>query len=180
MSILEASGDPETTPSRPPDNEANDLLDPSASSLAADAKLKTEADATAARADNAKAAVLAIEEAHEKDEAQACLLVRAMAHPSHRSHCSYGVARAGVRVSKRRRRRRALKKRTRKTKPRPACWFVPLRILLIVLIVLIIFCLFYFCLFLPLLECLSGDADGPRLRPHPSQKNRAEVHRECL
>ena len=41
MSILEASGDPETTPSRPPDNEANDLLDPSASSLAADAKLNS-------------------------------------------------------------------------------------------------------------------------------------------
>jgi hypothetical protein len=30
-----------------------------------------------------------VEEAHEKDEAQACLLVRAIAHPSHRSHCSY-------------------------------------------------------------------------------------------
>jgi hypothetical protein len=80
-----------------------------------------------------------VEEAHEKDEAQTCLLVRAIAHPSHRSHCSYGVARAGVRVSnRRRRRRRALKKRTRKTKPRPACWFVPLRILLIVLIVLMV------------------------------------------
>jgi len=41
-------------------------------------------------------------------------------------------------VGKRRRRRRALKKRTRKMKPRPACWFVPLRILLIVRIVLMV------------------------------------------